>query len=73
MRITRWEPFRDMEQFLGRLTPAGFRAMGRTLPGFGDERFEWTPSADISETEQEYLVIPMQQQMKMMKIQHSLV
>jgi HSP20 family protein len=56
MRITRWEPFRDMEQFLGRLSPAGFRAWGRTLPEFTDERFEWTPSADISETEQEYLV-----------------
>jgi HSP20 family protein len=56
MKVTRWEPFREMEQFLGRFPPAGLWSTGRALPGFADERFQWSPSADISETEKEYLV-----------------
>ena len=49
MNITRWEPFREMEDMLRRFSPL----LGNLRRG---EEGEWMPSADISETEQEYVV-----------------
>ena len=56
MKLTQWEPFRDMEQFLARMNPAGFWPPARALPEISGARLQWAPSADISETEQEYLI-----------------
>ncbi len=57
MNMVRWDPFTDMDTLLNRLMP---RAPG-SWPRFavtdnGSPKFEWLPSADISETEKEYLV-----------------
>lgn len=57
MTLIRWEPFRETEEFMNRLMPSllrgGLRAgsEGSNLPDV-----QWTPSADISETENEYLI-----------------
>lgn len=49
MNITRWEPFREVEEMFRQYSPF----LGRSLRG--GER-EWTPTADISETDKEYLI-----------------
>lgn len=54
MNLVRWEPFASFENMFGRM-PALSRWL--ELPDAnGGSRFEWSPSADISETEQEYLI-----------------
>jgi HSP20 family protein len=50
MNITRWEPFREMEDMFRRFSP--FFGNIRRLSAEGD----WTPMADFSETDQEYLI-----------------
>lgn len=50
--ITRWEPLREMEEFQNHLGRPQRRGNGReeiTLP-------EWTPLADITEDDKEYLI-----------------
>ena len=51
MNIMRWEPFREMDD-LFRYTPFFGRALRRT----GGEVMEWTPVANISEMDKEYLI-----------------
>jgi len=54
MSVIRWEPFMGMDDMFARL-PGLF---GR-WPGFalkGETSVEWSPSVDISETRQEYLI-----------------
>ena len=54
MNVVRWDPFASLESMFGRMP-----ALSRwpSLPDFnGGTRYEWSPSADISETEQEYLI-----------------
>lgn len=48
MNVTRWEPFKEMEDF--------FRQYSRALRPRNGELAEWTPTADISETPSEYLI-----------------
>jgi len=53
MNITRWEPFREMENMLRDYTPFFGRALSRrTDDDFGN----WRPLADITETDKEYLI-----------------
>lgn len=57
MSIVRWDPFADMDTLFNRFMP---RTQG-FWPRFavndnGGPKLEWSPSADISETEKEYLV-----------------
>jgi HSP20 family protein len=55
--LMRWEPFRDTDDFFRRTWPAEFRRLLR--PSEGDvagAAAQWTPSADVSETEQEFIV-----------------
>ena len=52
MNITRWEPFREVEEVLRQYSPFFNRAMRRP----GAEAGEWTPVADISETDKEYVI-----------------
>lgn len=54
MNIVRWEPFRTMEDVLGRM-PSLFDRWQR-LPEGNGTRVEWAPSVDISETDTEYLI-----------------
>jgi HSP20 family protein len=51
MSLIRWEPFTGMDDMFARF-PSVF---GR-WPRFSGNGEEWAPSADISETEQEYLI-----------------
>ena len=52
MNLTRWEPFREMEEMF-RSFPRAFGRVTRLISGdVGD----WTPTADISETDKEYLI-----------------
>jgi HSP20 family protein len=54
MSLVRWDPFADIDTFFNRMMPSGF-ARWPQLPGDG-AKTEWAPSADISETEQEYVI-----------------
>jgi len=55
MRLAKWEPFSDADDFFRQF---GTSMFGRLpLPGYNSgEVKEWTPAADISETDREYLV-----------------
>jgi len=49
MNITRWEPFREMEDMLRQLQP-------RMAGGSAEHASRWRPTANISETDSEYLI-----------------
>lgn len=53
MNITRWEPFREMENMLRDYAPFFGRAVSHRN---GDEFGNWKPLADITETDKEYLI-----------------
>jgi HSP20 family protein len=50
MNITRWEPFREIEDVFRQYSPLFARSLRRTDEG------NWTPVADISETDKEYVI-----------------
>lgn len=52
MNITRWEPFREVEDMFRQYSPFFARALRRS----NDDEGGWRPVADISETDQEYLI-----------------
>ena len=52
MSLVRWEPFEGMDMMFNRFPLFGF---GRPRLGSG-EYFDWSPTADISETDKEYLI-----------------
>jgi HSP20 family protein len=52
MSLIRWEPFREMDDFLRQVSPMFGRNGGRTP----SERTDWAPTANISETDKEYLI-----------------
>jgi len=54
MNQVRWEPFASFENMLGRM-PTLLRWRGAPDVD-GDTRLEWSPSVDISESDQEYLI-----------------
>ena len=56
MSLMRWDPFASMDDSFGRLLPALFSQWPRVTLGDGPGKLDWRPSADISETEQEYLI-----------------
>lgn len=51
MAIVRWEPLREFDDFFRRYSPM----FGRMAPR-GTEETVWAPSANISETDTEYLI-----------------
>ena len=54
MRMTRWDPFRELDEMtarLGRLFPAR-----RSEDVDGDTFAEWAPPLDVQETDTEYLI-----------------
>jgi HSP20 family protein len=57
MNLVKWDPFRELEDVSSRLN----RIFGRPLARVGGDSemmsmADWTPSADISETDTEYLI-----------------
>lgn len=55
MRLTRWEPFRGTDEFFRSTIPSLFGRWPRQL-GQEGETYDWSPAADIGETDDEYLV-----------------
>ena len=55
MSLVRWDPFADVDTLFNRLMPANFSRWPSVLRGDGG-KLEWSPSANISETDQEYLI-----------------
>ncbi len=54
MSLVRWDPFSSADESFNRMFPALFGQWPRMI---GDStKFEWRPSADISETDKEYLI-----------------
>ena len=57
MNLMRLDPFSEGDDFFTRLAPTFFRRWPRlTLPAGAETKVEWTPSADISETEKEFVI-----------------
>jgi HSP20 family protein len=57
MNITRWDPFRELEEMSDRLNQVFGRSISRTDQGREVMTVaEWTPRVDISETDREYLI-----------------
>jgi HSP20 family protein len=56
MSLLRWEPFGDVDALFGRLVQNGFANGGRLALGGNNRKLDWAPSADISETEKEYVI-----------------
>lgn len=52
MNITRWEPFREVEEMFRQYSPFFARSLRRN----GDNAGEWAPVADISETDKEFVI-----------------
>jgi HSP20 family protein len=55
MSLIKWQPFGDFDDAFSRLMPSMFSRFPRVSADNGG-KFEWAPSADISETDQEYLI-----------------
>jgi HSP20 family protein len=57
MSLMRWEPFRDSDEFFRRAWPGEFRRLMRPAErGAASAAADWAPTADISETEKEFVV-----------------
>lgn len=55
MSLVRWDPFAALDESFNRIMPSVFGQWPRIT--FGDNsKLEWRPSADISETDKEYLI-----------------
>jgi HSP20 family protein len=55
MRVIKWEPFRDVDDVFDRFVADSLRRWPRP-PAEGRVASDWAPSADVSETEGEYLI-----------------
>ncbi|HWN07670.1 MAG TPA: Hsp20/alpha crystallin family protein [Steroidobacteraceae bacterium] len=55
MTLIRWEPFRELDDIFSRHNPLFGRMAARAGQADGDDA-AWTPAANISETETEYLI-----------------
>ncbi len=54
MSLVRWDPFADMDNLFNRMMPARFARWPQLASDNG--KVEWAPSADISETDQEFVI-----------------
>jgi HSP20 family protein len=52
MSLVRWEPLREFEDLFRNYSPL----FGRSLARAQDQRAEWAPLANISETDKEYVI-----------------
>ena len=53
MNLIRWDPFSEIDSMFNRMARAAFAGWPRLIER---EKIEWAPSADISETDKEYLI-----------------
>ncbi len=56
MSLIQWEPFADAETAFNRLISGSLARWPRSLLEAGGGKLDWSPSADISETDQEYVI-----------------
>jgi len=56
MSLIQWEPFADTESVFNRLISSSLARWPRGLRAASGGKLEWSPSADISETDQEYVI-----------------
>ena len=56
MSLIRWEPFKEADDFLRRFGAMGLSRLPRFSTGASEQPLEWSPAADISETDKEYVV-----------------
>jgi HSP20 family protein len=57
MSLLRWDPFGEVDTLFNRMLSSNFaRRPQLTLEGNGGRKLEWAPSADISETEKEFVI-----------------
>jgi HSP20 family protein len=55
MSLIKWQPFGEFDNAFDRLMPSLLARFPRVAADNGS-KFEWAPSADISETDSEYLI-----------------
>jgi HSP20 family protein len=56
MSLIRWEPFGDVDTFFNRLVPSSYATFPRLSVEGNGKKLDWAPSADISETDKEYVI-----------------
>src|SRR6185312_10288677 len=56
MRILRWEPFGEIDSVFNRLMPSMFSGLPIRTAGVNGDNLQWAPSADISETNREFVI-----------------
>ncbi len=56
MSIVRWDPFAEVDGLFNRMMPRLGRLPRLAVEDDGGVSVEWSPSADISETDKEYLI-----------------
>lgn len=56
MSLVRWDPFAEVDSLFNRMMPRLGRWPRLAIEGESGVTFEWSPSADISETDKEYLI-----------------
>jgi HSP20 family protein len=56
MSLIRWEPFSEIDRVFNRMMPRLSGAFPRLADNEGGAVIEWAPTANISETEKEYLI-----------------
>ena len=54
MSLIRWDPFSELQSIFGPLARSS--GLSPRLSTDGDVTFEWSPTADISETDKEYVI-----------------
>ena len=56
MSLIRWDPFRDVDTLFNRMVPTNYANWPRFAMEENGKKIAWAPSADISETDKEYLI-----------------
>jgi HSP20 family molecular chaperone IbpA len=56
MSLIRWEPLGDVDALFNRLLPRGYARWPQAALESAGRKLEWSPSADISETDKEYVI-----------------
>jgi len=56
MSLIRWDPFSDVDSLFSRMVPSALANWQRLALEGNGRKLEWAPSADISETDKEYLI-----------------
>lgn len=56
MSLIHWEPLGDVDALFNRLLPRGYARWPQAALDPAGRKLEWSPSADISETDKEYVI-----------------